>query len=36
MAKRRQEEIKKQANQSIDDFYLEHKEKVERNIKENK
>ncbi|KAG8817987.1 hypothetical protein FRC18_000295 [Serendipita sp. 400] len=35
-SERRKEDIKKQANQSIDDFYLEHKERVERNIKENK
>ncbi|KAG8829244.1 hypothetical protein FRC17_006897 [Serendipita sp. 399] len=33
---RRREDTLKQANQSIDDFYLEHKERVERNIKANK
>jgi hypothetical protein len=32
---KRQETIA-QANQFIDDFYLEHKENVERNIKQNK
>lgn len=32
---KRQEAIA-QANQFIDDFYLEHKENVERNIKQNK
>jgi Clathrin light chain len=36
MSERRREEIKRQANQSIDDFYMEHKERVERSIKENK
>ena len=36
MSERRREEIKLQANQSIDDFYMEHKERVERSIKENK
>ncbi|PVF93543.1 hypothetical protein CPB86DRAFT_715199 [Serendipita vermifera] len=36
MSARRREDIKKQAHQSIDDFYLEHKEKVEQSIKENK
>lgn len=34
-ARKRQETIA-QANQLIDDFYLEHKENVERNIKQNK
>ena len=33
---RRREDIKKQANESIDEFYIEHKARVERNIKENK
>ncbi|CAG7850727.1 SubName: Full=Related to CLC1-clathrin light chain {ECO:0000313/EMBL:CCA68515.1} [Serendipita indica DSM 11827] len=33
---RRREDIKKQANESIDEFYIEHKAKVERNIKDNK
>jgi len=36
MSERRREEIKSQANQSIDDFYMEHKERVERSIKDNK
>jgi hypothetical protein len=36
MSERRREDIKRQANQSIDDFYMEHKERVERSIKENK
>jgi len=36
MSERRREEIKRQANQWFDDFYMEHKERVERSIKENK
>ena len=35
-SKRRKEEILKQAHQSIDEFYLKHKDSVERSIKENK
>ncbi|KIM23011.1 hypothetical protein M408DRAFT_28249 [Serendipita vermifera MAFF 305830] len=36
MSERRRQDIRKQANTSIDDFYIDHKERVERNIKENK
>ena len=32
----KRQEIIAQANQFIDDFYLEHKESVEHNIKQNK
>jgi Clathrin light chain len=35
-ATRKRQETIAQANQFIDDFYLEHKENVERNIKQNK
>jgi hypothetical protein len=36
MSEKRKADIIKQAHQSLDDFYLEHKERVEQNIKENK
>lgn len=35
-ATRKRQETIAQANQFIDDFYLEHKENVEHNIKQNK
>jgi len=35
-SKRRKEDIKKQAEQSLDEFYQKHTERVARNIKENK
>jgi len=35
-ANRKRQETVAQANQFIDDFYLEHKENVEHNIKQNK